>query len=79
MAQLNRNRPHLKKCKIKQKYFTSNCENGYSKSFSYFFKETIFKPKIKDQLIPTFKNILSKRDRKALFSENHPHIVYNEL
>ena len=69
------------------KHFLWNCENGYFRSSSYFEKtiidrngnETIFKQKINDQSILTFKTLLSNCDWEALYFENHPDIAYNEF
>ena len=40
---------------------------------------TIFKRKINDQFILTFKNILSICHWEALYTENYPDIAYNKL
>ena len=42
-------------------------------------EETIFKRKINDQSILTFKNILSNCNWEALYSENCAEIAYNKL
>ena len=42
-------------------------------------EQTIFKRKINDQFILTFKNILSICHWEALYPENHPDIAYNNL
>ena len=42
-------------------------------------EETTFKPKINDQSILTFKNILCNCNWEALYFENHPDIAYNKF